>query len=105
MRRLTRDQMRLIIDLLDKEIYELCGRLDPEQEEYIGQSQHDLVEGRLSHAVSARERLTARLPEKFNPLHLVKGESKPRFRSLHLAQKFQPDGISVSYLVVAPETE
>ena len=89
-KRLTRDQIRLIIDLLDKEIYDLCLRLDPDKESYIGPSQHDLAEGRLSQAVSAREKLTTRLPERFTPLHLVKSNRvQPRFRSLHLAQKFK----------------
>jgi hypothetical protein len=99
--RLTRDQIRLIIELLDKEIYDLCARLDPEQEWYVGQSQHDLAEGRLSQAVSAREKLIARLPERFNPLYLVKGESKPQFRSIHLAQKFEA-GPDTTYLLVKP---
>jgi hypothetical protein len=91
MRRLTRDQVRLIIDLLDKEIYELCARLDPHRETYVGPIQHDLAEDRLSQAVSAREKLIARLPENFTPLPLVKGRSQPRFHSLFLAQKFEGD--------------
>src|SRR5262245_16638677 len=101
-KRLNRPQIRLLIELLDKEIYELCTRLDPNRETYIGPSQHDLTEGRLSQAVSAREKLTTRLPENFNPLHLVKQSSQPRFQSLSLAQKFDASDPGGYYYVVRP---
>jgi hypothetical protein len=104
-KRLNRNQIRLLIELLDKEIYDLCARLDPDKAVYAGQSQHDLTEGRLSQAVSAREKLIARLPESFNPLHLVKQDSQPRFQSLSLAQKFDMGEPGGYYYVVMPEKE
>ena len=104
-KRLNRNQIRLLIDLLDKEIYELCAQLDPDREAYIGQAQHELTEGRLTQAVSAREKLIARLPESFTPLHLVKQDSQPRFQSLSLAQMFDTGDPGSYYYVVMPEKE
>lgn len=87
--RLTREETRLIVELLDREITDLCARLDIDRESYVGHSQHDLAEGRLSQAVSAREKLAARLPDRVIPLYILKEDYKPRFRDKLLGEKFK----------------
>lgn len=87
--RLTKEETRLIVELSGREIKDLCARIDTDRESYAGHSQHDLAEERLARAVSARDKLAARLPDRVTPLYILKEDYKPRFRDKLLGEKFK----------------
>jgi hypothetical protein len=82
--RLKQEERRLLVELLDREIYDLADRLNPDQEGYVGQSQHDYAEERLAYAIEARDKISRGLPERINPLHLVIRGTRPAIRSAKL---------------------
>jgi hypothetical protein len=75
MSRLTRSQRQRIVQLLEREIYDLCTyRLDPHQETYVGQAQHSQAEQSLAEIISAREKIAGTFIP-LTPLWVLKGEA------------------------------
>lgn len=90
--RLTKEECRHLMELNDRFIYSACGHLNPDEESYVGYSQHEGVESQVEMAVKLRAKLLARLPgERFNRLSLVIDGTKPRFRSFDLRELFKED--------------
>ena|SRR5690349_1582193 len=93
--RINREEKRLIEQLLLREIYDLCSRLDPEKEFYEGRKAEDVLEI----AVSAREKIVRGLPENIKPLASIIRDLSPQFTSMWLRKKFyerpsKPDLVS-----------
>ena len=90
MARLTKEECRLLIERLDSRIYDLCTRLNPDIEGYVGQE----AETQLSAVVTLRQKLIDRLPgERFNPLWRLVGDTGAVVNSRRLrALLREPEG-------------
>lgn len=87
--RLRAEQKFYIVEVASRDIQDICARLDPEQEWYVGQSQHDGAEERLAMLVDLREKMLRMLRTRGTALHYLKGDTKPAFRDKLLAEKFK----------------